>query len=388
MLPDNAETAVLACGDYTLEAVEAGVSKAFRLLGGPSAFVNEGESVFVKVNAVVPLDPDRCATTHPEVTRAVVRELQTVTDRIVIGDSPGGPFNRSTLKRLYERTGLAAVAAETGAELNFDVEEVEAAVPDGRCVKRLVLSRPQVEADRLVSIGKLKTHVFMGLTCSIKNMYGAVPGMQKFAYHSRFRVEEDFAHLLVDVALAAGADLHVVDAVWGMEGNGSVWGTPRWMGMIAAGRDPFALDCLMGDLLGLRPGFNQPLAAAVERGLFHGDAARIKVLGDDPERLRVRNLRLPTKKSAITWLPGPLMRAYSSLMLVRPYPNPDRCTGCGKCAGICPVQAVTVREGTAVVDASACIRCYCCYELCEYDGIDLRRPVLDAVRRRVSPRRS
>jgi uncharacterized protein (DUF362 family)/Pyruvate/2-oxoacid:ferredoxin oxidoreductase delta subunit len=385
---ERPEIALLACDDYNREAVQSAVGEAFRLLGGPSSIVREGESVFVKVNAVVPLDPDRCATTHPEVVRAVVSVLQQVTDRIMIGDSPGGLYNRSVLKRTYEKTGMAAVAADTGCELNFDVGETLVSVPDARHMKRLLLCRPIVEADRVISIGKLKTHVLMGLTCAIKNLYGAVPGMQKFTYHSRFGDEAEFAQLIVDTALAVGADFHVVDGVWGMEGNGAVWGIPRQTGLIAAGRDPFAVDCLIGDLLGLKEGFNQPLAAAVERGLIHGDPSRLTVLGDSPEGLRVDNLNLPTKKSTINWLPDPLMRRYSALMLIRPYPNRDRCVGCEKCARICPAQAIHIESGTAVVDPASCIRCYCCHELCEYDGIDLKRPLFADVRRWLSPRRS
>ncbi|MHB8894512.1 MAG: DUF362 domain-containing protein [Candidatus Geothermincolia bacterium] len=388
MPPEIPDVALLACDDYDRDTVEQKVAEAFELMGGPSAIVGENESVFVKINACVPLEPDRCATTHPEVVRAVVLQLQQVTDRIAIGDSPGGPYNRTILKRGYERTGMARVAAETGAELNFDLAEVQVPVPEGRQMKLLQMCKPMVEADRLVSLSKAKTHVFMGFTCAIKNLYGTVPGMQKFAYHSRFHAEEEFAQLIVDVTLAAGADFHLVDGVWGMEGNGSVWGIPRQMGIIAAGRDPFAVDCYLGSLLGLKEGLNQPLAAAVERGLFHGDPSLITVGGDDPESLVVRGLKLPTKKSAITWLPGPLMRTYSALMIIRPYPNPDRCVGCSKCVEICPAHAIRIVDGTAVIDPAACIRCYCCHELCEYDGIDLERPIVADLRRRLSPRRS
>lgn len=388
-VPDKTpDVALLACDDYHREEVEAKVAEALSLLGGPAAHVGEGESVFVKVNSVVPLDPDRCATTHPEIVRAVVLQLRQVTDRIVIGDSPGGPYTRAILKKSYERTGIADVAAETGAALNYDVSETQVSLPEGSQMKRFVLCRPMVEADRLVSIGKVKTHVFMGLTCAVKNLYGAVPGMQKFTYHSRFCQESDFADLVVDIALAADADLHIVDGVWGMEGNGSVWGIPRRMGLIAAGRDPFAVDCLIGDLLGLKQGFNQPLAAAVGRGLFHGEASKITVAGDDLERLRTGDLLLPTRKSAVKWLPAPLMNTYSSLMLVRPYPNPERCIACGKCAEICPAGAIVIRGKVAVVDPSKCIRCYCCHELCEYDGIDLVRPIVASVRGRFSRHRS
>ncbi len=381
MASKKPDVAVFACSSYDRERIEEKVAEAFRLFGGPTAIVGKGESVFVKVNMVVPFEPERAVTTHPEVVRAVVAQLQKATDRVVIGESPGGPYNRTILKRAYEKTGMARVAEETGAALNYDVSEVQVPLPEGKQMKRLVLCRPVVDADRLVSISKLKTHVLMGLTGAIKNLYGTVPGMQKFTYHSRFHNEPEFAELLIDVVLAAKPDFHVVDAIWGMEGNGSVMGIPRHMGMLAAGPDPYALDCYLGSLLGLKDGFNLPLAAAVSRGLFHGDPATVSVAGDDPAGLRVRHLKLPTKKSLINWLPSPLMRRYSALMLIRPYPIGALCTGCAKCEEICPAHAITVVDGTAVVDPGKCIRCYCCHELCEHGGIGLERPILAGPRR-------
>jgi uncharacterized Fe-S center protein len=76
-----------------------------------------------------------------------------------------------------------------------------------------------------------------------------------------------------------------------------------------------------------------------------------------------------------------LMRRYSALMLIRPYPVPALCTGCGKCAEICPARAIVIIDKAAAIDPGKCIRCYCCHELCEHGGIDLERPVLAGPRR-------
>ena len=372
MSPDKPDVSLIRCDSYDRGLIEESVGRAFALLGGPGEVVGEGESVFVKVNALLPVGPERAATTHPEVARAVVRQLQAVTGDITIGDSPGGPFNNAMLKRTYEKTGFAEVAAETGASLGFDTSQVEKTLPGGVASKRFTLCKAMVEADRLISVSKFKTHVFMTLTGAIKNLFGAVPGMTKFTYHSTFHRDIDFADLLVDVHLAAEADFHLVDAVWGMEGDGAVWGDPRKIGIIAAGRDAFAIDTLLTDLVGLDPRINLPLDAAIRRGLCTGDPESINVVGDDPGAFKVEGFRLPAKKGAIVRLPGFLMRRYSALMSLRPYPVRGRCTACGKCAEICPGASIWIEGDTAVVNFKSCIRCYCCYELCEHGAIELK----------------
>lgn len=40
------------------------------------------------------------------------------------------------------------------------------------------------------------------------------------------------------------------------------------------------------------------------------------------------------------------------------------CTGCGSCQAVCPVEAVEIRDGKAVVDTGKCIFCRECAEVC------------------------
>jgi ferredoxin len=203
-----------------------------------------------------------------------------------------------------------------------------------------------------------------------------ISGMNKFTYHSRFSRDADFADFLVDAALAARSDFHVVDAVTGMDGDGPRVGNPIQMGIIAAGADPFALDLLMMRLVGHDPHSNRPLSAAIDRGLCPGSADELRVLGDDPGQLAVRGFRLPAKKDVGQRVPGFLMDRFGGMLSLKPKPARGRCTGCRKCADVCPGKAISMDKGTAVVDMSRCIKCYCCHELCEHDAIDLERPLL------------
>jgi len=48
----------------------------------------------------------------------------------------------------------------------------------------------------------------------------------------------------------------------------------------------------------------------------------------------------------------------------------DKCTACGACAEVCPVDAITIKD-TAVVDEDTCIDCGTCVGECPVEAIEL-----------------
>jgi uncharacterized protein (DUF362 family)/NAD-dependent dihydropyrimidine dehydrogenase PreA subunit len=375
--------ALVGCGSYERGLVESRMEEAFDLIGGPQAIAGGGESVFIKVNGLLPAAPERAVTTHPEVVRAVVRQFQKVTDEVVIGDSPGGLYNNTMLKRLYDRCGYRLVADETGARLNFDTSVRDVRVHEGKTVKSATVCGAMADCHHLVSVSKFKTHLQMNITGAIKNVFGAVPGMTKFSYHARFNSNEEFADLLLDVLLAANPSLHVVDAVDGMDGDGPRQGDVRRMGIIAIGENALAVDTAMMAAIGLPPEVNKPLGRAIARGLFGGSLEEVDLLGDPLETLAVTGFKLPSKKDTTSRVPTFVMDRFGRWLSIRPLPKAGSCTACGKCEQVCPAGAVSIVGGTAIVDGKKCIRCYCCHELCEHDAIELERPALMRVFQRL-----
>jgi ferredoxin len=52
--------------------------------------------------------------------------------------------------------------------------------------------------------------------------------------------------------------------------------------------------------------------------------------------------------------------------------DPEKCVGCGACAAVCPVDAITLENALAVVDEEWCIGCGVCATRCEYDALSVR----------------
>lgn len=364
--------AIVRCQDYDQGRVDAAVEEAVGLLGGMKRFVKPGQRVLLKVNLLRASDPSEGIVTHPSVVRALVPLVRRAGGHIVIGDSPGGTFSPSVLRRAYRKSGLLSLAEEMDVELNYDVGETRLSFPEGGLLKALDVADFALSADVIISLPKLKTHAFMVLTGAIKVMFGIVPGLTKAGYHAKLLTKERFAEMLLDVLRFAPPALSIMDGVVGMEGDGPSAGDLRHLDVIMASSDSVALDMAAAHMLGIDPREVPVLAAAMRRGLDSGRLEDLQLLGVEWEELRVPDFRLPIGGREITSLPGFILRLMTRTLIVSPQAN-GRCVGCGICAENCPVQAITIEDRTARMDWDACIRCYCCHELCPERAIDLKR---------------
>jgi uncharacterized protein (DUF362 family) len=133
-----------------------------------------------------------------------------------------------------------------------------------------------------VSMPKLKTHHWAGMTASMKNFFGVLPwavyGWPKNILHVK-----GIANSILDLNATVAPHFTIVDAVVAMEGDGPIMGTPRNMGFIAMGQDLVAVDATCARIIGLNPDRVPYLA---DGGAFLGNLreSRIEQRGEAPSR--------------------------------------------------------------------------------------------------------
>jgi uncharacterized protein (DUF362 family)/NAD-dependent dihydropyrimidine dehydrogenase PreA subunit len=369
--------ALVRSTQYATEQVEAAVRQAVDLLGGMARFVQPGQRVLVKPNLLQPSDPAKAITTHPTVVRAVVKLAQEAGGQVLIADNPFiPPISQRGWDSLYEKTGLAAIAAETGAELNYGIVPEQRQHPEGELIKLVDTSSFLLECDVVISVPKLKTHGLMRYTGAVKNLFGTVPGTIKAGYHVKLQTADRFASMLLDLVSFVRPALTVMDAVVGMDGDGPAAGQPFPIGAILAAADPVGVDVAAVELVGHKPMSVPTIAGAAARGWTTGNASDLNILGEQLAAVAASGFRLPPGgRSEMDYVPQFLRPLGARLLVPSPYVT-GRCTGCGLCIENCPVQTIFRVNGRARVDLSNCIRCYCCHEVCPEQAIELRQPWL------------
>jgi uncharacterized protein (DUF362 family)/NAD-dependent dihydropyrimidine dehydrogenase PreA subunit len=360
------------CPSYDRAQVDAAVRQALDDVGGIGAFISAGDKVLLKPNMLIGAPPERGVSTHPEVVRAMIGACQRAgAAEVWVGDSPAvGSGTRAAA-----RCGLTAVCEETGARVvPFDrVQEVP--YPEGKVAKRFLLAEEVLQADKVVSLGKMKTHALTLYTGAVKNLYGTIAGMEKGRLHFSYQTPVEFSRLLLDLLGCVRPALSVVDGIVAMEGNGPQNGPTRPVGLLFAGADALAVDAVVAATIGLSVSAVPYLALAAEAGHLPASAAEIEVRGVPQAEARVPGFVLPAnarKTNFPRWFDDVMRRTLTAKAVI----VPELCIGCGICAEHCPAGAITVTAKQASIDEKQCIRCYCCQEMCPQNAVSLRRSAL------------
>ncbi len=243
-----------------------------------------GKTVLLKPN-FVGADPRGVINTHPAVV-AAAREsfLRLGASKVLVGDGPA--LERDT-EAILESTRLRDYVErlpQTFVDLNTDEVQRVRLRTRASALKELYFPQTVLQADFVVSIPKLKTHHWAGVTLSLKNMFGIVPG-NCYGWPKNILHWAGISRALLDINSTVPPDFAIVDGIVGMEGNGPIQGVPKTCGVLVLGDDPVAVDATCARIMGLVPERVEYLAHAATL-LGHIQEKKISQIGESISSVR------------------------------------------------------------------------------------------------------
>lgn len=276
--PQRSRVAILRCDRY--ESVQPVIDDGLRLLA-PDV---RGKRVLLKPN-LVEYTPGAAINTHPMLIAAVIEALRRRgAASVVVAEGPG--HIRDT-ELLLEDSGLQsqldAVGKAAFVDLNFDPVARVPLTTGITNLKELWLPETLLSADFVISMPKIKTHHWAGVTLSLKNLFGVVPG-SVYGWPKNILHWQGIGNSIVELAAAVPIHLVIADGIDAMEGNGPLHGPTRHLGCVVFANDPVAADATCCRLMGIDAKSVSYLRAAAPLGNL--DAGKIDQRGEPIDSVR------------------------------------------------------------------------------------------------------
>ena len=237
-----------------------------------------GKSVLLKPN-LVDYIPGNHVNTHPLLVCAAAEGFRRLGAKtVLVGEGPG--HQRDTELVLIE-SGFANQLHQQRipfVDLNRDELFERRLLASYTGMKSLWLPRTILESDFVVSMPKVKAHHWSGVTLSMKNMFGVVPGT-KYGWPKNILHWKGIQESILDICATVPVHFVIADAIIAMEGNGPLNGSARQLNRIVLADDPVAADATCVRLMGLNPDKIVHLRAGAQF-LGNSSVARIDQLAE------------------------------------------------------------------------------------------------------------
>lgn len=244
--------------------LESIIARGLSELGLSSSWAKR-KSVLLKPNLVEPCLDAPHTNTHPEVVRATAEVFRRWGAReVFVAEGPG---HCRDAQLVLDQSGLGDVLDQSRLEfvdLNHDDVSFVPNRFGASSLRELALPDALKRADLIVSLPKMKTHHWAGVTLSMKNFFGVMPGIV-YGWPKNVLHHAGISRSIVDIVATVRPHLAIVDGVIGMEGDGPIMGTPRQAGVLVMGTNLPAVDATCTRLMEINPWRINYLAASSGR---------------------------------------------------------------------------------------------------------------------------
>ena len=262
----------------------------------------KGGRVVLKPN-VVDHYPGHPINTDPAMIAAAIAAFRQLgAQEVIVAEGPGHNRDVESLLSLSGVDGAIRDEKVKFVDLNLDSISPVNITSNYTGLSQFFFPHTILGADLVVSMPKLKTHHWAGVTLSLKNLFGTIPGV-KYGWPKNFLHWYGIEESIADIASTIQPGFAIVDGIIGMEGDGPLHGTPVNSGVIVMGDNLTAVDATATRIMGFYPEQIQHLSLMIPYGgTING--ALIRQLGEPlftmPEKFKVlRHNTFVTEKPSI-----------------------------------------------------------------------------------------
>ena len=316
---------------------------------------------------------------------------------ITIGEGTNSGFYRNKID-VASRLMIKALAEKLGVRF-LDLNYCKGSPITFSNGKKAEVARDCLEADLFINLPKLKMHHEVGISVCLKNMMGCLVGQE-----NKKKTHLNLARNIIHLNKSVRPHLHIVDGLIAMEGNGPSAGTPARMDTIIAGPDPYLIDMVCAEIVGMNYQKVTYLKVAEELGFIteeHKKALKKLDMGAFKKDLLKPDVSLPLKVvcnphlqkyfQSLRHAPGIYSLCNTKLAgdlfvklgirqeqfveeemdIKRIVFDRNKCRpDCRKCKEYCPM-GLDVHKVLSEQDYSSCIKCLYCYMVCPAGALEL-----------------
>ena len=211
-----------------------------------------GKRVVLKPN-LVEYNSARTINTNPMLIAAAIDAFRSLgAKEVLVADGPGHQRDTEMLLELSGLDGVIKTEKTKFVDLNLDNIHRVPTATQYTTLQELWLPETILNADLVVSMPKLKTHHWAGVTLSLKNLFGVMPSLH-YGWPKNVLHWHGINESIADIATTVKPGFTIIDGIEGMEGNGPLHGETVNSQVIVMSDNLPAADSTATRLMGLDP---------------------------------------------------------------------------------------------------------------------------------------
>jgi len=237
--------------------------------------VKSDSNILIKPNFTWPFYK-KGVTTSPLLLNELTKILKNYADKLFIGES-NGANNSWSAEKVFKGHGLYQTAKENGFELiNLSKKPSinRSTVINNKKITLKVSKFILDKIDLLITVPVLKIHAATIVSLGLKNQWGCLPDPMRLLCHP-------FLHEgIVAVNKIYNPQISIIDATYGLDLNGPIFGNPIKLNKIMVSNNVVGLDILACEFMGISYDKVKHISIAKKELLKNIDLKKITKYGE------------------------------------------------------------------------------------------------------------